>query len=71
VDGPHPKRLAEKYPDVKLVTVRPSDDDRDKAFAETQTSCGESQRAFDHGDSAPAVPVRPKRCVRPAAPECR
>jgi len=31
------KRLAEKYPDVKLVTVRPSDDDRDKAFAETQT----------------------------------
>jgi rhamnose transport system substrate-binding protein len=31
------KRLAEKYPNVKLVTVRPSDDDRDKAFAETQT----------------------------------
>jgi rhamnose transport system substrate-binding protein/rhamnose transport system permease protein len=31
------KRLAEKYPDMKLVTVRPSDDDRDKAFAETQT----------------------------------
>ena len=31
------KRLAEKYPGVKLVTVRPSDDDRDKAFAETQT----------------------------------
>jgi rhamnose transport system permease protein len=31
------KRLAEKYPDLRLVTVRPSDDDRDKAFAETQT----------------------------------
>jgi rhamnose transport system substrate-binding protein len=31
------KRLAEKYPDVKLATIRPSDDDRDKAFAETQT----------------------------------
>jgi rhamnose transport system permease protein len=31
------KRVAEKYPGLKLVTVRPSDDDRDKAFAETQT----------------------------------
>jgi rhamnose transport system permease protein len=26
-----------KYPGLHLVTVRPSDDDRDKAFAETQT----------------------------------
>ena len=31
------KRLADKYPDLKLATIRPSDDDRDKAFAETQT----------------------------------
>jgi rhamnose transport system permease protein len=31
------KRLAEKYPTLKLATIRPSDDDRDKAFAETQT----------------------------------
>jgi len=31
------KRLADKHTDVKLVTIRPSDDDRDKAFAETQT----------------------------------
>ena len=31
------KRLGERYPGLKLVTVRPSDDDRDKAFAETQT----------------------------------
>jgi rhamnose transport system permease protein len=31
------KRMAEKYPDLKLVTIRPSDDDRDKAFAEAQT----------------------------------
>jgi rhamnose transport system substrate-binding protein len=31
------KRLEERYPDLKLVTIRPSDDDRDKAFAETQT----------------------------------
>lgn len=27
----------QQYPDMKLVTIRPSDDDRDKAFAETQT----------------------------------
>src|SRR4051794_19578124 len=31
------KRLAEKYPKLVLATIRPSDDDRDKAFAETQT----------------------------------
>jgi rhamnose transport system permease protein len=31
------KRLAEKHAGLKLVTIRPSDDDRDKAFAETQT----------------------------------
>ncbi len=30
-------RLAEKYPEMKLVTIRPSDSDRDRAFAETQT----------------------------------
>jgi rhamnose transport system permease protein len=30
------KRLA-KYPGLNLITIRPSDDDRDKAFAETQT----------------------------------
>jgi rhamnose transport system permease protein len=31
------ERLAEKYPDLKLVALRPSDGDRDRAFAETQT----------------------------------
>jgi rhamnose transport system permease protein len=31
------QRMAEKYPGLKLDTIRPSDDDRDKAFAETQT----------------------------------
>ncbi len=31
------KRLAEKYPEIRLVSIRPSDDDRDKAFSETQT----------------------------------
>jgi rhamnose transport system permease protein len=30
-------RVAAKHPGLKLATVRPSDDDRDKAFAETQT----------------------------------
>ena len=31
------KKRLEKYPDLRLATIRPSDDDRDKAFAETQT----------------------------------
>ena len=31
------KRLEHSHPGLKLVTIRPSDDDRDKAFAETQT----------------------------------
>jgi rhamnose transport system permease protein len=31
------KRVADKHPGLTLATIRPSDDDRDKAFAETQT----------------------------------
>jgi rhamnose transport system permease protein len=31
------KRIADKYPGMKLAAIRPSDDDRDKAFTETQT----------------------------------
>jgi rhamnose transport system permease protein len=31
------ERLAQKYPDLHLVTIRPSEGDRDRAFAETQT----------------------------------
>jgi rhamnose transport system permease protein len=31
------KRLQDKHNGLKLATIRPSDDDRDKAFAETQT----------------------------------
>ena len=51
------KRLAEKYPKLALATIRPSDDDRDKAFAETQTIL----RVFPAvklvmAISAPAVP---------------
>ncbi len=30
-------RLADRYPELALATIRPSDDDRDKAFAEAQT----------------------------------
>jgi rhamnose transport system permease protein len=51
------ERLAAKYPQVKLVTVRPSDDDRDRAFTESQTL----MRVYPNlgaivGISAPAVP---------------
>jgi rhamnose transport system permease protein len=51
------KRLKEKYPNLTLATIRPSDDDRDKAFAETQTIL----RAYPAvklimAISAPAVP---------------
>ena len=51
------KRQAEKYPNLTLATIRPSDDDRDKAFAETQTV----MRVFPNvrlvmAISAPAVP---------------
>jgi rhamnose transport system substrate-binding protein len=31
------KRMAERHPGVELAAIRPCDDDRDKAFAETQT----------------------------------
>jgi rhamnose transport system substrate-binding protein len=51
------KRQQEKYPNLSVATVRPSDDDRDKAFAETQTIL----RVFPAvrlvmAISAPAVP---------------
>ncbi|MEO5739257.1 MAG: substrate-binding domain-containing protein [Vicinamibacterales bacterium] len=50
-------RVADRHPNLKLATIRPSDDDRDKAFAETQTIL----RAFPNvklvmAISAPAVP---------------
>jgi rhamnose transport system permease protein len=51
------KRLADKHPNLKLATIRPSDDDRDKAFGETQTI----MRVYPNvklvmAISAPAVP---------------
>ena len=30
-------RIAEKYPNLHLITIRPSDDDRNRAFSEAQT----------------------------------
>ena len=51
------KRVADKFPNLTLSTIRPTDDDRDKAFAETQTIL----KAFPAvklvmAISAPAVP---------------
>lgn len=51
------KRIAERHPGLTLATIRPSDDDRDKAFSETQTI----MRVFRNvrlvmAISAPAVP---------------
>jgi rhamnose transport system substrate-binding protein len=50
------KRLS-KYPALKLATIRPSDDDRDKAFTETQTVLKVyPQVKLIMAISAPAVP---------------
>ncbi|HEU0173023.1 MAG TPA: substrate-binding domain-containing protein [Blastocatellia bacterium] len=50
-------RLAEKYPDLKLVATQPSDGDRDRAFAETQTVLKVHPNVkLIMGIAAPAVP---------------
>jgi rhamnose transport system permease protein len=50
-------RLAAKYPKLALATIRPSDDDRDKAFAETQTILRVNPAVtLVMAISAPAVP---------------
>ncbi len=51
------QRLAEKYPNMKLVTIQPSDGDRDRAFQETQNVL----KVYPNvkvvmGIAAPAVP---------------
>ena len=51
------QRVSERYPKMKLLGIRPSDDDRDKAFEETQTLL----KVYPNikvviGISAPAVP---------------
>jgi rhamnose transport system permease protein len=51
------KQRLEKYPGMKLVTIRPSDDDRDKAFSETQGVLKiYPQVKLVMGIAAPAVP---------------
>ena len=51
------KKRLDKYPNLKLITIRPSDDDRDKAFAETQTLMKVyPQMKLVMAISAPAVP---------------
>ncbi len=50
-------RLAEKYPDLKLVATQPSDGDRGRAFTETQTVLKVHQNVkLIMGIAAPAVP---------------
>jgi rhamnose transport system substrate-binding protein len=50
-------RLAEKYPDLKLVAIQPSDGDRERAFAETQTVLKVYPNVkLIMGIAAPAVP---------------
>ncbi len=51
------QRLAEKYPDMKLVAIQPSEGDRDRAFSETQNIL----KVYPNvkvvmGIAAPAVP---------------
>jgi rhamnose transport system permease protein len=51
------KQRLQKYPQMKLVTIRPSDDDRDKAFSETQGILKiYPQVKLVMGIAAPAVP---------------
>lgn len=51
------KRLAEKYPQLTLATIQPSDDDRDKAFTQSQTILKVfPQVKLIMAISAPAVP---------------
>ncbi|HEX5000732.1 MAG TPA: substrate-binding domain-containing protein [Terriglobia bacterium] len=51
------KRMADKYPGLSLAAIRPSDDDRDKAFAEAQTLLKvHPQLNLIMAISAPAVP---------------
>src|SRR5947209_5401402 len=51
------QRMAEKHPGLKLLAIRPSDDDRDKAFTETQTVLKVYPRVnLIMSIAAPAVP---------------
>jgi rhamnose transport system substrate-binding protein len=51
------ERLAAAYPDLTLAAIRPSDDDRDKAFAEAQTIMrAHPEVTLIMAIAAPAVP---------------
>jgi rhamnose transport system permease protein len=51
------QRLEEKYPDIKLVAIKPSDGDRDRAFQETQNVLKVYPNVkLVMGIAAPAVP---------------
>jgi rhamnose transport system substrate-binding protein len=51
------QRLAARYPNLHLVAIRPSDGDRDRAFAETQTILKVYPKVrLIMGIAAPAVP---------------
>jgi rhamnose transport system permease protein len=51
------QRLAQKYPHIRLDAIQPSDGDRDRAFAETQTLLKVYPQAkVIMGIAAPAVP---------------
>lgn len=51
------QRLEEKYPDIKLVAIQPSDGDRDRAFQETQNVLKVYPNVrLVMGIAAPAVP---------------
>jgi rhamnose transport system permease protein len=51
------RRLAAKYPNLTLAVIRPSDDDRDKAFSEAQTIMRANPEVrLLMAISAPAVP---------------
>lgn len=51
------QRLAQKYPRIALVAIQPSDGDRDRAFAETQTVLKVHPKVkVIMGIAAPAVP---------------
>ncbi len=60
--------MAEKYPGLKLVTIQPSDGDRDRAFAETQNVLKVyPQVKLIMAIAAPAVPAQPKPLSNQAA----
>ena len=51
------EHLSAKYPKMRLATIRPSDDDRDKAFTETQAILRTNPNVkLIMGIAAPAVP---------------